>query len=432
MHFSAKINNQFKFILIKTNRAMRTIAALLITLLTCCACLAQQSYLCTCHEAYFIRTGDTWCEYRSQGLWNTYSHKRETQKYYYIANESREVAIPKSRTSNVLQKQRGQAKWSTFCTTVQVYPYCPEQAAQLYAFDNGFWVKDGNQWRQYSRTGTQVLAYTQYDQDNDYYYLKSSNGPRWTVPRNLNNTFCTMDGNGHWVHHDASLMAIYDGPSGGSQGSLAAVGGNEKVYYTGPYTETGKSADIATGRFADSGLSALHQVKITSKGIEIDGRTTPTWKTAGEWIYYGSNDGEPVYLYNPKTGDLRWRFVLKVLGITSRNDNFWFAGDVVAQNTGHGTAPAGGGAPAGGSAVSSADRQCEFCGGSGRCSWVGSIYDREYCHGSGTCGHCNGRGYVTNPYGGRDIECSFCNHTGRCGYCHGSGRCSHCGGTGHR
>lgn len=85
-----------------------------------------------------------------------------------------------------------------------------------------------------------------------------------------------------------------------------------------------------------------------------------------------------------------------------------------------------------GGAGGSSGRQCEFCGGSGRCSFVTSPYNKDYCQGNRRCAHCGGSGYVSNPYGGSSIKCSFCNTSGWCGFCNGTGRCSHCCGTGRR
>lgn len=75
---------------------------------------------------------------------------------------------------------------------------------------------------------------------------------------------------------------------------------------------------------------------------------------------------------------------------------------------------------------------CNYCNGSGKCSWSTNAYNRYYCHGSGTCANCYGRGRVSNPYSSGEVQCTFCNGSGKCGYCYGSGRCQHCGGAGYR
>ncbi len=46
----------------------------------------------------------------------------------------------------------------------------------------------------------------------------------------------------------------------------------------------------------------------------------------------------------------------------------------------------------------------------------------KYCHGTGRCNSCNGKGYKFNPYSGEDDRCPSCFGNGRCFNCHGSGR----------
>lgn len=46
----------------------------------------------------------------------------------------------------------------------------------------------------------------------------------------------------------------------------------------------------------------------------------------------------------------------------------------------------------------------------------------KYCHGTGRCSSCNGKGYKFNPYSGEDDQCPSCFGNGRCFNCHGSGR----------
>ena len=46
----------------------------------------------------------------------------------------------------------------------------------------------------------------------------------------------------------------------------------------------------------------------------------------------------------------------------------------------------------------------------------------KYCHGTGRCSSCNGKGYKFNPYSGEDDRCPSCFGNGRCFNCHGSGR----------
>jgi hypothetical protein len=46
----------------------------------------------------------------------------------------------------------------------------------------------------------------------------------------------------------------------------------------------------------------------------------------------------------------------------------------------------------------------------------------KYCHGTGNCSSCNGKGYKFNSYSGHDDTCPSCNGSGRCFNCRGTGR----------
>ena len=84
--------------------------------------------------------------------------------------------------------------------------------------------------------------------------------------------------------------------------------------------------------------------------------------------------------------------------------------------------------------------KCHYCKGQGDCRWTGASSDKYYCHGSGLCWNCNGKGY---EYDGS--PCYHCNKPGeisirgaeyntygdgKCAKCGGSGVCSWCNGTG--
>lgn len=82
-----------------------------------------------------------------------------------------------------------------------------------------------------------------------------------------------------------------------------------------------------------------------------------------------------------------------------------------------------------GNATSS--NKCFSCSGTGNCSYYPLYSVNKYrCHGSGTCGFCNGRGIISGY--GQEVTCNSCGGNGRCHYCHGTGRCSDCGGTGRK
>ena len=72
--------------------------------------------------------------------------------------------------------------------------------------------------------------------------------------------------------------------------------------------------------------------------------------------------------------------------------------------------------------------KCKRCLGSGNCSSLSATANKYYCHGSGKCGYCNGKGWLQKY--GQTIECSACIN-GKCHYCNGTGKCSDCNGKGY-
>lgn len=80
------------------------------------------------------------------------------------------------------------------------------------------------------------------------------------------------------------------------------------------------------------------------------------------------------------------------------------------------------------------DNPCPVCGGNGKCTSMTHPTAPDYCHGSGICKSCSGKGYVTSPYTGigTTMKCTYCwsGKVGKCGRCRGTGKCSSCNGTG--
>lgn len=77
---------------------------------------------------------------------------------------------------------------------------------------------------------------------------------------------------------------------------------------------------------------------------------------------------------------------------------------------------------------------CPVCGGNGKCTSMTHPTAPNYCHGSGSCKSCSGKGYVTSTYTGINstMKCTYCwiEKVGKCGTCRGTGKCRSCNGTG--
>ena len=176
------------------------------------------------------------------------------------------------------------------------------------------------------------------------------------------------------------------------------------LIYAGPYTQTGKSINNR-GEYSDTGAPALHQVKIFTDKIIVNTTEIAKWKQEGDWYYYGQNEGEPRYLFNPKTFDLRWRFVFNFMG-KQISDNFWVPGNQMAlhQAGGYGRLP---GTSGNNTSVPAGRHRCGRCGGTGDYPTDEGIPHfagerKEYCAKCGTmknahwhkpCESCKGQGW---------------------------------------
>ena len=93
------------------------------------------------------------------------------------------------------------------------------------------------------------------------------------------------------------------------------------------------------------------------------------------------------------------------------------------------------GGDSGGSSGGDSQKRCKYCFGKKDCRKWGSYNDKFYCHGSGNCFNCYGRGYFSaggDPY----TPCGNCNTPGYVSPYgkqynrYGDGLCAECGGTG--
>ena len=175
------------------------------------------------------------------------------------------------------------------------------------------------------------------------------------------------------------------------------------LFYSGTYTQTGKSINNM-GQYNDTGAPALHQVKIYSDKIVVNNKEIALWKQHGDWYYYGQYDGEPIYMFNPKAFDLRWRFVFN-FGGKQISDNFWVPGDQLALHTygGYGRYPDS----TRSTSVPVGRHRCERCDGAGDYPTTDGVpnfgrNNNQYCAKCGTvkpihwhkpCESCKGQGW---------------------------------------
>lgn len=196
--------------------------------------------------------------------------------------------------------------------------------------------------------------------------------------------------------------------------------------YSGYYTASGIIYNYDNGQYSNTGQSYLHNVRISTSEIEIDGKSTSYSGSNGEWLHYGSSNGHPIYLYNKNSGELRWRFVFNFMG-QHISDNIWYRGNQMSQASGGGTYSA----PSTSGETTTVKQKCQFCTGSGKCSYPTSMDNKYYCQGNGVCSQCRGTKFVSNPLGGT-VSCSWCGATGKCYWCKGTGLCNHCNGSGYK
>lgn len=177
-----------------------------------------QSMLCTYNEGFFIKNGNAWYEYRLEkkdGVWATYIQYSTDNNYYYIKNSRCCISIPKQSTNNIWIKRNNSSSWQVLYTTIKTYNYCPVRGGNIwpniFTFDRGFFVKEGNIWKLYlpeKQTNASWADYTQYRKDDNFYYIKNSSD-EIAIPRKSNDNFFWYK-NGKWETL-YNTLAVYDG-----------------------------------------------------------------------------------------------------------------------------------------------------------------------------------------------------------------------------
>lgn len=187
-----------------------------------------QSMLCTYKGGYFIRDGNNWYEYRPEkknNVWAVYTQYSTDNNYYYIQSTACKVCVPKKKTSSIYMYNTSKSDWEVVYNTINIYDYCPVRSSQIFCYTNGFFVKDGNTWKQYipeKRRDGSWATFTQYKSDADYYYVKNDNDDL-AIPRKETNSFFWYK-SGDWSKlYDT--VALYDAqsPNARSGQNYAAV-----------------------------------------------------------------------------------------------------------------------------------------------------------------------------------------------------------------
>lgn len=244
---------------------MKKVFLLLLLALASFATTYAQSMLCTYKGGYFIRNGNTWYEYRPQkkdDVWNTYTQYSTDNNYYYIRNNRCSLSIPK-KNKNSIWIEKGKDKWEVLYTTINVYSYCPVRSSQIYTYKKGFYVKNGNNWKLYlpekKRDGSWA-TYTQYDKDENYYYIKNSSD-NIAIPRKSNNDFFWRK-NGKWEKLHTTL-ALYDAKSPNAKSGMNYVASNS----SSSKGSSGNNQNYSSNRAHQSNNSGSSNIRQKRKEI---------------------------------------------------------------------------------------------------------------------------------------------------------------------
>ena len=152
---------------------------------------AQITGLFTYEGGYFVKDGNNWAEYRPQskdGVWASYMKYDEDENYYYINNSKCSLCVPKKKHNKFYISKNGE--WEVIYYTKEIYSYFKANGRQIYCYEGGYFVKDGNNWAEYrpqSEDGVWA-SYMKYDEDENYYYINNSKCSL-CVPKKKHNKF---------------------------------------------------------------------------------------------------------------------------------------------------------------------------------------------------------------------------------------------------
>ena len=296
---------------------MKQIYLFLLFIATSVALHAQTSGLYVYDGGYFIKNGDSWEEYRPKDKaerWASYNQYAQETNYFNVNNSQCTVSVPKA-TNNKFYIYRDN-KWEPIYTTIAIYDWFPatETGRDVYAYDGGYFVRDGNKWREYRPKDKHALwaEYTQYSEEDNYYHIQNSSCSV-SVPKSKANKFYIYRDN-KWDPIYTTLAVLDSGKRtsfGSSSYSSSSATSydytlNFNEYYNNNYVKGGNTPyypkSASTLRISRSGKAEL-----TFKGMKYNFSFT---EAAIKWeesplgllgIFFGYDDYEDeeevIYLY---------------------------------------------------------------------------------------------------------------------------------------
>lgn len=190
-------------------RIFLLVAAAVMTL----AAVAADTGLFTYDGGYFIKDGRNWTEYRpgeQGGKWRSYTQTAEEENYYKIKDGDRFLAVPKRGGLDFYIWKNDD--WQKLYGGRQVFDYFNDTARDIYCYTDGYFVRDGDEWREYrpgDKTGLWA-RYTQYSNEENYFKAESEKD-NVAIPKESASWFY-VHRNGEW-QPIYSLVSIYDAHS---------------------------------------------------------------------------------------------------------------------------------------------------------------------------------------------------------------------------
>lgn len=172
-------------------------------------------------------------------------------------------------------------------------------------------------------------------------------------------------------------------------------------------TTAGK-LDYATFSVAEEELLALlqesrYQLSLTGSEVIADDESFHDW--AYYFVYTGSNEAVQLLAKNGETFPYHVKLLFEhYREVDEVNISLYYCDAFTLEETGQTSSAVSGGS----SGESSGEKDCWYCGGSGRC---------PTCHGSGTV-----RNWVPGTTDYMEQSCTDCYSPGKCRMCGGSGR----------
>lgn len=173
---------------------------------------AQETGLFVYDGGYFVKSGDSWEEYRpdkNEGVWATYEQYAEEESFYNLRNSMCYVSVPKSTVNAFYYAAPGEA-WKPIYTTRAIYEYMSDSAREIYCYQGGYFVRDGLVWREY-RPGDKRGLWAEYDQDSadDKFFYISNESDKVAVPKSESERSVYLSKDGEWTPI-YSMVGIYD------------------------------------------------------------------------------------------------------------------------------------------------------------------------------------------------------------------------------